>query len=70
MKTTKRKTGPTPLPTKDRRWAAIVMLSANERKAMARVHKRVPFSTWARGVLVGATEDPSPVSDRPPKRAK
>jgi hypothetical protein len=44
-------------------------LSPNERKALARIHGRTPFSTWARGVLLRElTEDPSPTKGEKPKK--
>jgi hypothetical protein len=55
---TKRKTGPRPLPRADKRVPAIVTLSPNEKKALARIHGRTPFSTWARGVLMDAAKEP------------
>ena len=54
--TTKRKQGPRPLPKGDKRVPSIVMISPNERKALARLHGRTPFSTWARGVLLNAVK--------------
>jgi len=69
--TIRRKTGPKPLPKREKRVPAIVMLSPNEMKAMGRIRGRTPFSTWARGVLLRElTEDPTPSSDRSKRGAK
>jgi len=54
--TTKRKRGPKPLPKADKRMVVVLTLSPNERKALARVHGRTPFSVWARGVLMETTK--------------
>ena len=68
---TKRRLGPKPLPKGDKRVPVVMTLSPNERKALARIHGRQPFSTWARGVLLRElTEDPSPISDTKPKGKK
>jgi len=57
------------MPKQDRRnIAGIVMLSPKEKKALARIHGRTPFSTWAREILLRElTEDPLPVVDRASK---
>jgi hypothetical protein len=58
------------MPTQDRRKiAGIVMLSPNEKKALAKLHGRVAFSTWARGILLRQLiEDPSPIKGEKPKK--
>lgn len=61
--TTKRRLGPKPLPKGDKRVPVVMTLSPNERKALAKVHGRAPFSTWARGVLLETTKDASPISN-------
>ena len=64
-------TGPKPFPKIDRRIPRIVTLSPREYVALAKVRGDVPFSTWARGVLLRAlTEDPSPISDTKKKPKK
>ena len=68
---TKRKQGPRPLLKADKRVPAIVTLSPNEKKALAKVHGRTPFSTWARSILMReVTEDPAPVNDRASKQPR
>lgn len=54
--TTRRKQGPRPLPKGDKRVPAIVTLSPNEKKALAKIRGRTPFSTWARSVLMEKTK--------------
>jgi len=54
--TAKRKTGPAPFKKADKRIPQIVMLSPREQAALTRLRGDVPFSTWARGVLMEKTK--------------
>lgn len=53
---TKRKTGPPPFKKAHKRVLFGVTLSPIEKKALDRVRGDVPFSTWARGVLMEKTK--------------
>ena len=65
---TKRKPGPPPYKKADKRLPWVVTLSPNEYAKLAKVRGEVPFSIWARNILLrGLTEDPTPISDKKPK---
>ena len=68
---TKKKTGPPAFKKADKRILAGVMLSPNEQARIAKVRGEIPFSIWARNILLrGLTEDPTPISDKKVKPKK
>jgi hypothetical protein len=64
-------TGPKPLPPERLRTRIVgVKVNGAEFRRLAEAAGPYPVATWARAVLMAATEDPSPIRDSTPKSKK